>query len=344
MRTCFLRECQVSPRDARFAAAIPRLRSLTRVIALAYVSGCVAAARPSSAPTPPGGEAAYRIYDSQGRPVEGLSALVSALRGVDVVFVGEQHDDATAHRFEHDLLRALGSGGRPVTLALEMFERDVQPALSAYLAGTLPEAQFLQTARPWPNYASDYRPLVEWAREQGWPVIGSNVPRSMAAAVAQRGLAALDSMDARQRAFAARELQCPEDAYFQRFSREMQHHSGSHGAGGAAETAPMIRRLYEAQCIKDETMAEAILEAHGGNRMVVHVNGAFHSDYGHGIVSRLQRRRPEVKTAVVSLIPADNVNDPGAAARHRGVADYVVLTSAPTAKRPPARGSRAISH
>jgi uncharacterized iron-regulated protein len=41
---------------------------------------------------------------------------------------------------------------RPLVLSLEMFERDVQPVLDEYLAGTASLADLMRDARPWPNY------------------------------------------------------------------------------------------------------------------------------------------------------------------------------------------------
>ena len=55
---------------------------------------------------------------------------------------------------------------RPVALSLEMFERDVQTVLDEYLAGLISERHFLLSSRPWKNYETDYRPLVEYARAQ----------------------------------------------------------------------------------------------------------------------------------------------------------------------------------
>jgi len=66
-----------------------------------------------------------------------------------------------------------------------MFERDVQDVVDAYLRGEIPEDSFLQSARPWPNYEEDYRPLVEFAKEKGIPVIAANVPRRAAASVSR---------------------------------------------------------------------------------------------------------------------------------------------------------------
>jgi uncharacterized iron-regulated protein len=320
---------------ARSAARPPLLRCVAAA-ALAASGGCAPAASPAAAPAP--AEAGYRIFDARGRPVAGLSELARALRGADVVFVGEQHDDSVAHRFERELLEALARDPRPTTLSLEMFERDVQPALDAYLSGALSEREFLAASRPWPNYPEDYRPLVELARARGWPVVAGNVPRPLAAAVARGGLEALDSLPEAERRLAARESSCPRDAYFQRFAREMREHSGSHGPHGGADSPQveaMIRRLFEAQCVKDETMAESIAGAMAGGRRVVHFGGAFHSDFGQGIPSRLLRRAPDAAVATVSLVPVAEVDDPRAVSERRGIADFLVLTRRPGRGRAP---------
>ena len=73
------------------------------------------------------------------------------------------------------------------TVSLEMFERDVQGVVDGYLAGSIPESQFLQESRPWPRYATDYRPLVEMAKSEGWTVVAANLPRRVASAVAKSG-------------------------------------------------------------------------------------------------------------------------------------------------------------
>ena len=35
----------------------------------------------------------------------------------------------------------------------------------------------MQDARPWPNYDTDYRPMVQVAKHEGLPVICANAPR-----------------------------------------------------------------------------------------------------------------------------------------------------------------------
>jgi uncharacterized iron-regulated protein len=56
-------------------------------------------------------------------------------------------------------------------------------------------------------------------------------------------------------------------------------------------------------------MAESIAMARarlGGDAIILHVNGAFHSDFGLGTAARVRRRLPGAKTLVLSAIPHDS--------------------------------------
>src|SRR5690606_17191827 len=141
------------------------------------------------------------------------------LATADVVFVGEQHDDPNTHRLEVAILEGLKQRKVAPVVSLEMFERDVQSVLDAYLSGSASEEEVLKTARPWPRYKTDYRGLVELAKANGWPVIAANVPRRIAAAVAKAGSDAVGQLPADDRALVAKELECAEDAYFERFAK-----------------------------------------------------------------------------------------------------------------------------
>ena len=135
----------------------------------------------------------FRVYTAEGLPAA-LYDVVMAMDSADVVFVGEQHNDPVAHELQQSLLMQAFdtySEERPVTLALEMFETDVQPVLDEYLAGLIQERHFLDAARPWNNYAGDYRPLIEFAREHGLPVIAANAPRRYVNRVSRLGSDAL---------------------------------------------------------------------------------------------------------------------------------------------------------
>jgi uncharacterized iron-regulated protein len=227
-------------------------------------------------------------------------------------------------------------------VSLEMFERDVQPALDRYLSGSGAEEDMLKASRPWPRYATDYRPLIELARGRGWPVVAANIPRRIASAVAKSGKDSISDLPAADRAFVAAQLECPLDGYFTRFAESM----GTHPAGTQTddEKRAMTERYYWAQCAKDETMAESIAAAltrrSAAQGPIVHYNGAFHSDFVQGTAARVKRRVPDKRVAIVSMLPVDDLDTLTPSGEDLKRADYLVYTTStskiqlPTSKRP----------
>ncbi|WP_082821404.1 ChaN family lipoprotein [Gemmatimonas phototrophica] len=292
----------------------------------------------------PGGKRAYtpsmnatpalRIYDTKANQFITFPQFASAIASRDLVFFGEQHNDPATHSAEHAVLAALGERRSNVVVTLEMFERDVQPLLDQYLAGTISEENFLAGARPWDKYATDYRPMVELARVRGWPVIAANVPRRLASAVSRRGLAVLDTMNARDRAYMAREHSCPKDSYYAKFAETMKGHGAGGGPPTAADQAAMLQmtdRFYEAQCAKDEAMGEAIADAFKRSpkgTVIFQVDGAFHSDNGLGTVERALRRVPNATSVVLTAIPVADLSK-AKGEEHRDKGDFVLFTRAP---------------
>lgn len=302
---------------------------------MAQIQAATPTAKPDSVPfvhPPTAGYVPHRVYRSKKKRFEDFEAMMADVAKADVVFLGEQHDDPGTHRLERAVLEGIARRREKVVVALEMFERDAQPALNDYLAGKLPEADFLKGARPWPRYATDYRPLVEFARDRGWPVIAGNVPRRLASLVGRKGLAGVDSLPPADRAFVAAQLNCPRDKYYDRFKETMGDMSGHGQKITPAEAAAMVGRFYDAQCVKDETMGEAIATARAASpgAVVVHVNGAFHSDYRLGTAQRAKNRLDGARIAVISFVPVEDL-DTANGKKIRKLGDYVVFTLKPPA-------------
>jgi uncharacterized iron-regulated protein len=269
-----------------------------------------------------------RVFDSRHKSLTDFEAMLADLARADVVLVGEQHDDPNTHRLEAAILQGLRRRGATATLSLEMFERDAQAQLDAYLNGTLAEDSFLAQSRPWPRYTTDYKPLVEFAKEQRWSVVAANVPRRHASAVAKSGLSAIDSLPPDERSQVARDLQCPLDTYFKRFADTMNSHPvpGSEKQS-AEERAATTERYYFAQCVKDETMAESIASAAQNARgPIVHYNGAFHTDFGTGVAERVRRRLPGKRVVIVTVLPVDDIDTIAPTPEDVTRADYLVYT------------------
>jgi len=271
----------------------------------------------------------FRVIDTQTGATVDLDTLATRVAAVDAAFLGEQHDDQPTHQVQRLLIEAVATRHDNVSLALEMFDRDAQEPLDHFQMGHTEEAEFLAEARPWPQYARDYKPLVDFAIAREWAVIAANVPRPIAAAVAASGLGVLADRPAGDRALFAADLRCePTGDYFQRFVAAGATHTQALDEAGRV-------RYYESQCLKDETMAESIVQAHaagsiGGRRsLVISVNGIVHSDYRLGTVERVARRLPQATILTVTMVPVARVDEATADNDLRARADFVVFTQQP---------------
>jgi uncharacterized iron-regulated protein len=256
-----------------------------------------------------------------------FDAMICDLASADVVLIGEQHDSISGHLIELDILQALHDARDGcMALSLEMFERDTQTALDDYLAGRSSEHQFLEAARPWNNYIMGYRPLIEFSRLSGIAVGAGNAPTPLSRRVARGGWdAVVPALTRSERSQLAREVQFGRDRYWDNFVAAMGGMEGAHGTGMDEAT---MGRFYEAQVVKDETMAQTVdmLRRTVPAALVVNISGAFHSDFRLGTTARVLRRRPDDRVATVSLRsvhPGESFD----VDQEPDVADYVIVVS-----------------
>lgn len=233
---------------------------------------------------------AYRLFDSEGKEVK-YEKMIKELEKADVVFFGEQHNDPISHWMELQVMKSLYEKDNQLTLAMEMFEADDQLVLNEYLNGVIEERHLLVEAKVWDNYKTDYKPLVEFAKEKKLPVVASNIPRRYANLVYRKGVQALDSLPAEGKQWIAPlpfEIDLELPGY-----KSMITAMGPHASAGTA--ANMAR----SQASKDATMAYFILKGKKG--LVYHVNGAYHSQNGEGIIWYLKKAQPRLKVATIHV-------------------------------------------
>jgi uncharacterized iron-regulated protein len=297
------------------------VRRLASILLFAALAAQLAAAQ---APAPQ-----YRAFDARGNAVT-LQTIIDALERADVLFVGETHDNAVAHLLEAELLRradeaygAASARRRPVALSLEMFERDVQTVLDEYLAGLITERHFLLSSRPWRNYETDYRPLVEYARAHHLPVIAANAPARYVSRVSSQGPDSLKSLPqvAVKSWLPPLPFPAASEGYAAKFNRFM-------GGGAAAQAgAHGGLHLLEAQTLRDASMAYAISEhlKRGRDPLVVQVNGTFHSEERMGVPEQLARYRSKARAVVVTIVPAETFPNFDSSTQGR-LGDFVIIT------------------
>ena len=242
----------------------------------------------------------YKIISTKSGKTVTVPDLAKDLKKYDVIYFGEFHDNATIHQLELEFLTALYAKSPKLIVSLEMFERDTQPYVDMYIKGEMNEEDFLLNSRPWGNYATDYKPLVDFAKAHSLTVVAANVPRPLAGLVVRSGKEFRNQLSERDKAYVAETLNAPDDIYKERFMDTMQA-TTMHGMPGDES---LYNNMYMAQCLKDDTMAESILKYKNETpkSKVVHFNGDFHSNSFLGTVARVQMREPKLKQAVISPV------------------------------------------
>ena len=272
-----------------------------------------------------GDRPAYRLFTATGQPAD-YDQMLAELAQADVVLFGEQHNDALAHWLElqvaRDLLKLKKSG--QLVLGLEMFERDVQPLVAQYATGTLADTAFERQARPWPNYATDYRPLLQFARDNHVPIVGTNTPRPFAKTVAQRSLTALEKLPATDRALLAPlPLKVDYDLPgYKNMAAMFGGDSKAHGGGA--------QNIIQAQALKDATMAHFILNNRQPGQTLLHLNGSYHSDHHDGIAAWLRQYTPKLQVRTISVVTQEQLQP--LEKQQLNVADFVVVVPADASK------------
>jgi uncharacterized iron-regulated protein len=274
---------------------------------------------PLLALAPAGDRPAYRLFTAQGSPAD-YDQMLTQLAQADVVLFGEQHNDPIAHWLElqvaKDLARLKGPG--KLVLGFEMFERDVQPLVAGYAAGTVPDSAFERQSRPWPNYTTDYRPLLQFARQAHVLVVGTNAPRRYAQQVARGSLTALDKLPAAEKSYLA-PLPLKVDFDLPGYKNMAAMFGGDASAHGGG-----ARNVIQAQALKDATMAHFIRASLAPGQTLLHLNGSYHSDHHDGIVAYLRTPgKPSLRIKTLSVVTQSQLQQLDKA--NADLADYLIV-------------------
>ena len=250
----------------------------------------------------------YRIFDSKGKPIH-LNKMIDCLSRHQVILFGEYHDDPIVHWLQFLVTQRLyEKTGANLLLGAEMFEFDMQEPLNRYLRGETDEKTFrAEVTSLWPNYSTDYKPLVEFAKEKKLAFTATNIPRYFARAVYKGGFSALDTLQDKIRQFMP-PLPIPYDPELPGYKNML-----SMGHGG--------ENLPKAQAIKDAVMAHHIVRSAGAG-ILLHFNGTYHSDNWEGIGWYLKQYRPSLKVATIATVRSMNVSE--LAPAEKGKADFII--------------------
>jgi len=256
---------------------------------------------------------AYRLFDGEGKQVK-YDKMVDALQEADVVFFGEQHDNPIAHWLQLEITKELyvRKDGK-IMLGAEMFETDNQLILNEYMEGKITTSSFEKEARLWPNYKTDYKPLVQFAKDSGLYFVATNVPRRYASLVYKQGLDTLQYLSAEARSYMA-PLPIAYDSTVSCYA-DMMTEMKAQGHSNA--------NLPKSQALKDATMAYQISLNKQDDQLFIHYNGSYHSDNKESILWHLNRYKPGLKIVTITTVLQKDIDTLSVENQH--LADFIVL-------------------
>lgn len=255
---------------------------------------------------------AYRLFDAKGKKAS-FEQMLRAAGKADIVLFGELHNNPINHWLQLELTEGLHKiKGSKLVLAAEMFEADNQQALSDYVAGRINDSAFKANCRFWPNYKTDYKPLVEFARSNQLTFVAANIPRKYATLVYKKGTAALDTLSDAEKAWMA-PLPFAYDSTLACYA-EIFKMAGGHGG----------QNLPKSQAIKDATMAHFILKNFENGKTVLHYNGSYHSNRYQSIYWYLKQQNPNLK--IVTIASTQQTDLKKLSAEEKGLADFIIVT------------------
>ena len=252
---------------------------------------------------------AYQIFDKKGKKAT-YEKLLRASEKADVVLFGEYHDNSVVHWLQLEFTKDLAQK-KDLVLGAEMLEADNQTQVNQYLEGEINQKQMDSSARLWKNYKTDYKTLVDFAKEKKFSFIATNVPRRYASLVFKKDLVALDSLSAQEKSWIA-PLPIEFDINLPGYKSMM----GMQG-GHAGEKMP------KAQAIKDATMAYFINKNRKENSIFVHYNGTYHSDNYEGINWYLRKLDSEIKIITIATVEQKDISK--LEAEHYNKADFILV-------------------
>jgi uncharacterized iron-regulated protein len=255
---------------------------------------------------------AYYLFNKEGKDVK-YEKMLKEAEDADIVLFGEAHDDPVSHWMELELTKDLYDLKKDnLVLGAEMFETDNQVILDEYLDSLISTTSFESNVRLWPNYKTDYKPLVEFAKTNKRMFVATNVPRRYASLVNSKGFEALEELSAEAKAFLP-PLPIKYDAELNCYKSMME----MEGMGDQ-----ITENFPKAQAIKDASMAHFILKNWSKGKLLIHYHGSYHSENFESIYWYLKQANPDLKIVTIHTVSQVEVSE--LTEENTGKADFTI--------------------
>ena len=258
----------------------------------------------------------YQVFDKNGKK-SSYNKMLKASKNSEVVLFGEHHDNTVVHLLQFELTKDLAKK-KQLVLGAEMLEADNQEHINQYLSGAIDQEKLDSTVRLWSNYKTDYKPLVDFAKEKKFNFIATNIPRRYASLVFKKDFMALDSLSTLEKSWIA-PLPIEFDVSLPGYQNMMEMQGGHAGD-----------KMPKAQAIKDATMAYFINKNRKQDAIFVHYNGTYHSDNYEGINWYLKKLDADLKIVTIATVEQKDISKLDAEGYNK--ADFILVINENVAK------------
>ncbi|MEK7990886.1 MAG: ChaN family lipoprotein [Thiotrichaceae bacterium] len=249
-------------------------------------------------------------YVQQPKNTQTLRQLLPEIESKSIIYVGEQHDQFAHHLNQLTIIQYLHEKGHSVAIGMEMFQRPYQQALDEYMGEMSTEKDFLRDSAYFAKWRFDYnlyKPIIDYARKNGIPLIALNIEGDVTRSTARKGIHNLTENLL---------YEVPEYLDFTdlRYQQDLYDIFGFHAMNQGHQ---QFEHFLQAQTLWDDTMADSVNEflQHNPDMKMVVLAGNGHLRYGYGIPKRVFARNELDYVTILQdeVLEAD-------------IADYVLTT------------------
>ena len=262
---------------------------------------------------------ASQLYNNKGKKVK-YKKMIKDLAESDMVFFGEYHTNPISHWMQLEMTMSFFElKGDKLFFGAEMFESGNQLVMDEYLAGMYAEKKMLpEMTQMWGNYQTDYKPLVEFAKENNLRFIASNIPRRYASMINKKGIDALKGLSPEALALIGPDLEKYFDPTVKAYA-EMADMMGGH-------VPPNMLNIQTAQAAKDATMAHFSVKNFNEGDLYFHFNGSYHSNNTQGVIWWINKIQPGLTIKSITTV-TDTEWEEMTKEEKVEIADYIIVVA-----------------
>ncbi len=261
---------------------------------------------------------AYALFSASGEEIS-YGDLWSKLHTCEVLCFGELHNNAMAHWMQMEMLLDWHRiwDKHKLCFCLEIFERHHQEFLDSYAKDDISLRTLREQTGLKSHFERDYGPLLEFARSKGIKLVASNIPRYLARRVYQDGLDSFSNLSEVEKSYVAPlPIQIDESLpSYANMIKMLPEHSSTF----------KLSNFIAAQAIKDATMADTILNYLNQGNKIMHINGAYHTDFQEGIIWYIHQHTHVWNIGTVSVVEQSLLGQ--LEAEHHNKADIVMAVN-----------------